>query len=160
MGNSIRCCLACVLPCGALDLIRIVHLNGYVEELTRPGHSRRGPQEQPQPRPQQALLSGRRPQGFSSSRRTPSSSEAPSTSLIPSSSMPEKKRSRENHKKSSNRIKKCGDRGFDFEVRPVLDGDLVGEEGITEESPEPPRRSVAASSSKHIRRLITSFFFR
>lgn len=36
MGNSLRCCLACVLPCGALDLIRIVHLNGYVEEITRP----------------------------------------------------------------------------------------------------------------------------
>ncbi|KAL5580619.1 hypothetical protein UlMin_013061 [Ulmus minor] len=36
MGNSLRCCLACVLPCGALDLIRIVHLNGYVEELTGP----------------------------------------------------------------------------------------------------------------------------
>ncbi|KAL0458581.1 UNVERIFIED_CONTAM: hypothetical protein Slati_0485300 [Sesamum latifolium] len=33
MGNSLRCCLACVLPCGALDLIRIVHSNGYVEEL-------------------------------------------------------------------------------------------------------------------------------
>ncbi|KAK4274873.1 hypothetical protein QN277_018040 [Acacia crassicarpa] len=36
MGNSLRCCLACVLPCGALDLIRIVHLNGFVEELTGP----------------------------------------------------------------------------------------------------------------------------
>lgn len=36
MGNSLRCCLACVLPCGALDLIRIVHLNGNVEEITRP----------------------------------------------------------------------------------------------------------------------------
>lgn len=35
MGNSLRCCLACVLPCGALDLIRIVHLNGCVEEITR-----------------------------------------------------------------------------------------------------------------------------
>ncbi|CAA0842369.1 Unknown protein [Striga hermonthica] len=34
MGNSLRCCLACILPFGALDLIRIVHLNGYVEELT------------------------------------------------------------------------------------------------------------------------------
>ncbi|CAA0820619.1 Unknown protein [Striga hermonthica] len=36
MGNTslIRCCLACILPCGALDLIRVVHLNGYVEELT------------------------------------------------------------------------------------------------------------------------------
>lgn len=36
MGNSLRCCVACILPCGALDLIRIVHLNGYVEEITRP----------------------------------------------------------------------------------------------------------------------------
>ncbi|PQM41066.1 uncharacterized protein Pyn_02008 [Prunus yedoensis var. nudiflora] len=34
MGNSLRCCLACLLPCGALDLIRIVHLNGYVEEIS------------------------------------------------------------------------------------------------------------------------------
>ncbi|KFK21957.1 hypothetical protein AALP_AAs48252U000600 [Arabis alpina] len=36
MGNSLRCCLACVLPCGALDLIRIVHLNGHVDEITSP----------------------------------------------------------------------------------------------------------------------------
>lgn len=36
MGNSLRCCLACVLPCGALDLIRIVHLNGQVDEITSP----------------------------------------------------------------------------------------------------------------------------
>ncbi|MQL99789.1 hypothetical protein Taro_032524 [Colocasia esculenta] len=36
MGNSLRCCLACVLPCGALDVIRIVHLNGHVEEYSRP----------------------------------------------------------------------------------------------------------------------------
>ncbi|CAN6977016.1 unnamed protein product [Brassica oleracea var. botrytis] len=36
MGNSLRCCLSCVLPCGALDLIRIVHLNGHVDEITRP----------------------------------------------------------------------------------------------------------------------------
>ncbi|CAM8950131.1 unnamed protein product [Rhodiola kirilowii] len=36
MGNTLRCCLACVLPCGALDLIRIVHLNGFVEEISRP----------------------------------------------------------------------------------------------------------------------------
>ncbi|OWM66651.1 uncharacterized protein LOC116201362 [Punica granatum] len=36
MGNSLRCFLACVLPCGALDLIRIVHLNGFVEEITGP----------------------------------------------------------------------------------------------------------------------------
>ncbi|XP_023534513.1 uncharacterized protein LOC111796057 [Cucurbita pepo subsp. pepo] len=36
MGNSLRCCLACVLPCGALDLIRIVHLSGHVEEIAHP----------------------------------------------------------------------------------------------------------------------------
>ncbi|XP_016450249.1 uncharacterized protein LOC107775080 [Nicotiana tabacum] len=36
MGNSLRCCLACLLPFGALDLIRIVHLNGHVEEITHP----------------------------------------------------------------------------------------------------------------------------
>ncbi|KAL4565767.1 hypothetical protein LXL04_029871 [Taraxacum kok-saghyz] len=36
MGNSLRCCLSCVLPCGALDLIRIVHSNGHVDEITRP----------------------------------------------------------------------------------------------------------------------------
>ncbi|KVI03700.1 uncharacterized protein LOC112513692 [Cynara cardunculus var. scolymus] len=36
MGNTLRCCLSCLLPCGALDLIRIVHLNGYVEEITHP----------------------------------------------------------------------------------------------------------------------------
>ncbi|KAG1371508.1 Elastin-binding protein ebpS [Cocos nucifera] len=35
MGNSLRCCLACVLPCGALDLVRVVHLNGQVEEYSR-----------------------------------------------------------------------------------------------------------------------------
>jgi PADRE domain len=34
MGNSLRCCLACVLPCGALDVVRIVHLNGLVEEFS------------------------------------------------------------------------------------------------------------------------------
>ncbi|CAL9096756.1 unnamed protein product [Musa textilis] len=32
MGNSLRCCLACILPCGALDVVRIVHLDGQVEE--------------------------------------------------------------------------------------------------------------------------------
>ncbi|PWA51020.1 hypothetical protein CTI12_AA467720 [Artemisia annua] len=36
MGNSLMCCLSCMLPCGALDLIRIVHLNGHVEEITHP----------------------------------------------------------------------------------------------------------------------------
>ncbi|KAG6494119.1 uncharacterized protein LOC122000519 [Zingiber officinale] len=39
MGNSLRCCLACVLPCGALDVVRIVHLDGNVEEYSRPVHA-------------------------------------------------------------------------------------------------------------------------
>ncbi|KAL8045749.1 hypothetical protein ABFX02_08G134100 [Erythranthe guttata] len=33
MKNAIRCCIACILPCGALDVIRIVHTNGRVEEI-------------------------------------------------------------------------------------------------------------------------------
>ncbi|KAE8773841.1 hypothetical protein D1007_53844 [Hordeum vulgare] len=36
MGNSLRCCLACMLPCGALDVVRVVHLSGHVDELTCP----------------------------------------------------------------------------------------------------------------------------
>jgi hypothetical protein len=36
MGNSLRCCLACVLPCGSFDVIRIVHLSGHIEEYARP----------------------------------------------------------------------------------------------------------------------------
>ncbi|KAF0920316.1 hypothetical protein E2562_034795 [Oryza meyeriana var. granulata] len=35
MGNNLRCCLAWVLPCGALDLVRIVHLSGRVDEYGR-----------------------------------------------------------------------------------------------------------------------------
>ncbi|XP_074576068.1 uncharacterized protein LOC141832460 [Curcuma longa] len=35
MGNSLRCCLACVLPFGAFDVVRIVHLRGQVEEHSR-----------------------------------------------------------------------------------------------------------------------------
>ncbi|KAJ4980407.1 hypothetical protein NE237_031244 [Protea cynaroides] len=34
MKNSIRCCISCILPCGALDVIRIVHSNGRVEEFS------------------------------------------------------------------------------------------------------------------------------
>ncbi|XP_061372587.1 uncharacterized protein LOC133315059 [Gastrolobium bilobum] len=34
MKNSIRCCISCILPCGALDVIRIVHSNGRVEEIS------------------------------------------------------------------------------------------------------------------------------
>uniref|UniRef100_A0A0D9V7B6 Uncharacterized protein n=1 Tax=Leersia perrieri TaxID=77586 RepID=A0A0D9V7B6_9ORYZ len=36
MGNSLRCCLACMLPCGALDVVRIVHLSGHVGEFSCP----------------------------------------------------------------------------------------------------------------------------
>ncbi|KAG6405116.1 hypothetical protein SASPL_132698 [Salvia splendens] len=34
MKNTIRCCISCILPCGALDVIRIVHTNGRVEEIS------------------------------------------------------------------------------------------------------------------------------
>ncbi|KAF9619159.1 hypothetical protein IFM89_005173 [Coptis chinensis] len=34
MKNSIKCCISCILPCGILDVIRIVHSNGRVEELS------------------------------------------------------------------------------------------------------------------------------
>lgn len=34
MRNALRCFIACVLPCGALDVIRIVHSNGKVEEIS------------------------------------------------------------------------------------------------------------------------------
>ncbi|KMZ71884.1 unknownprotein [Zostera marina] len=32
MRNGLRCFLACVLPCGALDIVRVVHINGHVDE--------------------------------------------------------------------------------------------------------------------------------
>ncbi|KAL1322303.1 hypothetical protein HN51_067259 [Arachis hypogaea] len=32
--KSIRGCISCILPCGPLDVIRIVHSNGRIEELT------------------------------------------------------------------------------------------------------------------------------
>ncbi|KAB2609805.1 hypothetical protein D8674_040069 [Pyrus ussuriensis x Pyrus communis] len=34
MKNTIRCCISCILPCGALDVIRVVHSNGRVEEIS------------------------------------------------------------------------------------------------------------------------------
>ncbi|CAD5189704.1 unnamed protein product [Musa acuminata subsp. malaccensis] len=37
MKAPIRCCISCIsciLPCGALDLIRIVHASGHVEEIS------------------------------------------------------------------------------------------------------------------------------
>ncbi|XP_077252217.1 uncharacterized protein LOC143891593 [Tasmannia lanceolata] len=36
MKNTIRCCISCILPCGALDVIRIVHSTGHVEEFSKP----------------------------------------------------------------------------------------------------------------------------
>lgn len=30
--DAIRCCVSCILPCGTLDVIRIVHVSGRVEE--------------------------------------------------------------------------------------------------------------------------------
>lgn len=35
MKNTIRCCISCILPCGTLDVIRIVHSNGSIEELSK-----------------------------------------------------------------------------------------------------------------------------
>ncbi|KAJ8616487.1 hypothetical protein MRB53_035859 [Persea americana] len=35
MKDTIRCCISCILPCGVLDVIRIVHSNGRVEELSK-----------------------------------------------------------------------------------------------------------------------------
>ncbi|KAI3902562.1 hypothetical protein MKW92_031806 [Papaver armeniacum] len=34
MKNSIRCCISCILPCGSLDVIRVIHSNGQVEEFS------------------------------------------------------------------------------------------------------------------------------
>ncbi|XP_047318634.1 uncharacterized protein LOC124921970 [Impatiens glandulifera] len=35
MKNTLRCCISCILPCGSLDVIRIIHANGRVEEINR-----------------------------------------------------------------------------------------------------------------------------
>ncbi|KAF0895705.1 hypothetical protein E2562_014324 [Oryza meyeriana var. granulata] len=36
LSLDVWCCLACVLPCGALDVVRIVHLSGHVDEFSCP----------------------------------------------------------------------------------------------------------------------------
>ena len=106
MGNSLRCCLACVLPCGALDLIRIVHLNGYVEEITGPVTAGEILNANPN-----HVLSKPCSQGVVRKILILSpESELKRGSiyfLIPSSSLPEKKRSGIHHKKSSKKSKKC-----------------------------------------------------
>jgi|UniRef100_A0A2N9EI03 hypothetical protein len=106
MGNSLRCCLACVLPCGALDLIRIVHLNGYVEELTGPVTAGEILKANPN-----HILSKPCSQGVVRKILILSpESELKRGSiyfLIPSSSLSDKKKSGNNHKKSSKKTKKC-----------------------------------------------------
>ncbi|KAK2652905.1 hypothetical protein Ddye_012761 [Dipteronia dyeriana] len=105
MGNSLRCCLACVLPCGALDLIRIVHLNGCVDELTGPVIAGEILQANPN-----HVLSKPTSQGVV--RRILILS--PETELkrgsiyflIPASSLPQKKKSGNHHKKSSKKSKR------------------------------------------------------
>ncbi|CAL9095615.1 unnamed protein product [Musa acuminata var. zebrina] len=34
MKDSIRCCISCIFPCGGLDVVRIVHASGRVEEIS------------------------------------------------------------------------------------------------------------------------------
>ncbi|KAA8549471.1 hypothetical protein F0562_001155 [Nyssa sinensis] len=105
MGNSLRCCLACLLPCGALDLIRIVHLSGYVEEITRPVTAGEVLKNNPN-----HVLSKPCSQGVV--RRililSPESELKRGSIyfLIPASSLPEKKRSHSQPKKSSKKSKK------------------------------------------------------
>ncbi|XVE58955.1 hypothetical protein DITRI_Ditri05aG0004600 [Diplodiscus trichospermus] len=106
MGNSLRCCLACVLPCGALDLIRIVHLNGYVEEITRPVTAAEILKANPN-----HVLTKPCSQGVVRKILIISpESELKRGSiyfLIPASSLPEKKKSGMHHKKSFKKSKKC-----------------------------------------------------
>lgn len=97
MGNSLRCCLACVIPCGALDLIRIVHLNGFVEELTGPITA----DEVLKANPSHVLT---KPTSQGMARRilvlSPETELKRGTIyfLIPSSSLPEKKKTSSNKK--------------------------------------------------------------
>ncbi|XP_057954652.1 uncharacterized protein LOC131148758 [Malania oleifera] len=104
MGNSLRCCLACVLPCGALDVIRIVHLNGHVDEITRSVTAG----EILEAHPSHVLSKPCSSQGVA--RRililSPESELKRGSIyfLIPASSLPEKKRGRD--KKSSKARKK------------------------------------------------------
>ncbi|KAF5446631.1 hypothetical protein F2P56_032242 [Juglans regia] len=106
MGNSLRCCLACVLPCGALDLIRIVHLNGNVEEIAGPITAGEILRANPN-----HVLTKPCSQGVVRKILIVSpDSELKRGSiyfLIPVSSLPEKKQSGNNPNKSSKRSKKC-----------------------------------------------------
>lgn len=33
--NTLRCCISCILPCGSLDVVRVVHSDGTVAEFGR-----------------------------------------------------------------------------------------------------------------------------
>lgn len=115
MGNSLRCCLACVLPCGALDLIRIVHLNGYVDEITGPVTAGEILKANPN-----HVLSKPCSQGVARKILILSpDSELKRGSiyfLIPASSLPEKKKGAKSLKKSPKKSKKC-----DTDVSPDCD---------------------------------------
>ena len=89
--------MACVIPCGALDLIRIVHLNGFVEELTGPITA----DEVLKANPSHVLT---KPTSQGMARRilvlSPETELKRGTIyfLIPSSSLPEKKKTSSNKK--------------------------------------------------------------
>ncbi|KAL6010170.1 hypothetical protein ACLOJK_000601 [Asimina triloba] len=35
MGNCLRCCVSCILPCGSLDVVRVLHVDGRIDEYSR-----------------------------------------------------------------------------------------------------------------------------
>ncbi|XP_040993858.1 uncharacterized protein LOC121240460 [Juglans microcarpa x Juglans regia] len=131
MGNSLRCCLACVLPCGALDLIRIVHLNGYVEEITHPVTAGEILEANPN-----HVLSKPCSQGVVRKILIVSpDSELKRGSiyfLIPASSLPEKKKRGNNLSKSSKKSKKCSSTS---DVDHVSDCDRYLSDVISEKKP-------------------------
>ncbi|KAG7946706.1 hypothetical protein I3843_14G055100 [Carya illinoinensis] len=106
MDNSLRCCLACVLHCGALDLIRIVHLNGYVEEITHPVTAGEILEAN-----SNHVLSKPCSQGVVRKILIVSPDSVLKRGsiyfLIPASSLPEKKKRGNNLSKSSKKSKKC-----------------------------------------------------
>lgn len=134
MGNSLRCCLACILPCGALDLIRIVHLNGYVEEITRPVTAGEILNSNPN-----HVLSTPCSQGVV--RRililSPESELKRGSIyfLIPASSMPpEKRKSRSNHKKMSSKSEKLKNENLKSKSDNVSECDRYLTEVMSEKS--------------------------
>lgn len=152
MGNSLRCCLACVLPCGALDLIRIVHLNGNVEEITRPITAGEVLKDNPN-----HVLSKPCSQGMVRKILILSpESELKRGSiyfLIPASSLPEKKKNPAHFsKKSSKKSKKCTTTTTtDHHISPIDDHcdqhDLKEEIIISEKKSSSHRRERRRSSS-------------